>query len=95
MKVMFRTGWGTTKNPIEELNVIKVSKFSVWYKGKNLRGDTVSCRELLKTSQHEWHMTKEEAKSHLIEKAKRKVSKYVSALAWAENDLNTLLECLQ
>ena len=95
MKIMFRTGWGSYKNPIKEFKVIKTSEKSVWYKSNFKHGKSVDCRELLYTINHRWHETKEEAKTHLIIKAETEVQRCENSLINAKNNLDTLLEALK
>jgi len=85
MKTMFRTGWGTE---IEELEVIKTSNKSVWFKWSNGRED----RELFKTNYYAWFNTKKEARDVLIKKYTHKVAGCRDSLNHAQENLDSLLK---
>lgn len=84
MKTMFRLGWGS----VEEIEVTKTSKKSVWFMAKGYGNNpSVESRELLKTTCYKWYNTKQEAVDTLIAELNNKVDDAEYRLKLAKSNL--------
>lgn len=93
MKTMFRTHrLYFNGNPIEELEVIKTSEKTVWYKSECRKTD---CRELLSTKWYEWHNTKDEAIAYLTEQYAFKVACCEASLQKAIEEQVKIMEMIK
>ena len=73
MKSMFRTD-ELLLDKIEELEVIKTTDKTVWYKYTNWQDKECETSERRISTYHKWFNTKAEAKEHLINKINIKIA---------------------
>ena len=83
METMFRTD-EFSLNEIEELEVIRKTGKTIWYKHKNWKDETCERSERITSRNNEWFNTDQEAESHVICRLNTKLT-----------DLNKQIEVLK
>ena len=83
MKTMFRTD-EFSLNKIEELEVIRKTDKTIWYKYKNWKDEICESSERITSSYKQWFNTDQEAESHVICRLNTKLT-----------DLNKQIEILE